>query len=162
MKALVATVLAVTLLAVACTTGASSDSVPEIDDGTRAELAARAFTRACMDVICAGAPIYAPDSTPDAVRDAILDLYTDEVQYLTDSQVEERTNADGRFADGGILISTGPVHGTESGDVVAVDVGLSRGFREYVGRTYLFVWDGTEWADTSPDAVDVTVTSSVS
>ena len=151
---------AVALFFAACSPGAGAAPVP--DETVSAQLQARAFMRACQDVICSGAPIYAPDSTPDAVRDAILDLYTDEVQYLTDSQVEERTNADGRFADGGILISTGPGHGTESGDVVAVDVGLSRGFREYVGRTYLFVWDGTEWADTSPDAVDVTVTSSVS
>jgi len=161
MKALVATVLAVTLLAVACTTGASSDSVPEIDDGTRAELAARAFTRACMDVICAGAPIYAPDSTPDAVREEIL-AFTDEVEYLDEDQTDQKADADGRFADGAIMIRIGTVHGTERDDVVAVDVGLSRGPHDFVGRTYLFAWNGALWDDTSADAVDVTTTTSVS
>ncbi len=135
--------------------------MPEIDDGTRAELAARAFTRACMDVICAGAPIYAPDSTPDAVREEIL-AFTDEVEYLDEDQTEQKADANGRFPDGAVMIRVRTVHGTERDGVVAVDVGLSRGPHDFVGRTYLFVWDGAQWNDTSADAVDVTTTSAVS
>jgi len=161
-KVIAGVLLLIALVAGACTGGAGVAPAPALDEVATAQLQARAFMRACQDVICAGAPIYAPASTPEPVRAAILSTYTDEVRYLSESQVEERTNADGRFADGAILIDAGSVHGTERDNVVAVDVGLSRGFRDYVGRTYLFVWNGTEWADTSADAVDVSTTSSVS
>ncbi len=117
--------------------------------------------RACRDVICAGAPIYAPDSTPDSVRMALLQ-YTDEVQYLTQPQIEQRYSPEGRFEDGATFIGVESVQSTERADVQGVNVSISRGRYDFVGRTYLFQWDGGVWVDASPDAVDVTVTSSVS
>jgi hypothetical protein len=161
MKSVVAVLVAVVLFGSGCSQD-SDATPPRIDDTTAAQLQARAFQRACIDVICAGAPIYARDSTSDAVRDAIAAQFTDEVQYLSDSQLEQRTDTDGRFPDGATLISVESVRSTSRADVKRVDVGISKGYRDYNGRTYLFVWKDDEWTDTSPDAVDVTVTSSVS
>ncbi len=154
-------VLSMSLFVAACTSGDSTRSIPSIDAPTSAEIEARAFMRACRDVICAGAPIFAPDSTSDSVRQAIIQ-FTDEVEYLSRSQVEEMYSSEGRFEDGATLIGVGRVVGTEREDVRGVNVSVSRGFNDSVRRTYLFLWDGKEWVDTSPDAVDVTVTSSVS
>ena len=162
----IAVAAAVLIVALASVTGCSptddAQPVPAIDESTAVELQVRAIQRACQDVICSGAPIYAPDSTPDAVRKAILETYTDEVEYLSESEMEKRTNSDGRFADGATLIVVESVGSTERDAVKAVHVGISKGFRDFNGRTYLFVWNGTEWADASADAVNVTATSSVS
>ncbi len=153
--------IAVLLIAVGCSSSDESDPAPTIDAATGVDLQVRAFMRACQDVICSGAPIYAPDSTTAELRQAILETYTDEVEYLSESEMEKRTNSDGRFADGATLVAVESVRGTERDDVKAVNVGISRGFRDFNGRSYLFVWNGTEWADASADAVNVTVTSSV-
>ena len=155
-------VLSMSLFVAACTSTDSTGSIPSIDASTSAEIEARAFMRACRDVICAGAPIFAPDSTSDSVRQAIIIQFTDEVEYLSRSQVEEMYSSEGRFEDGATLIGVGRVVGTEREDVRGVNVSVSRGFNDSVRRTYLFLWDGKEWVDTSSDAVDVTVTSSVS
>lgn len=149
------------LVAAGCSSSDDSDPPPTIDAATEVDLQVRAFMRACEDVICAGAPIYAPDATPDSVRQAILERYTDETEYLDENEIELRTSPEGRFVDGGLLISVEGAHSTERVNVVGVNVWISRGYRDNSGRTYLFVWTGTEWADTSPDAVSVTVTSSV-
>jgi len=106
-----AVIVVILLVGSACTITGSGKPVPEMTQELSAQLQARAFARACRDVICAGAPILAPDSTALAV---------------------------------------------------SVDVLISRGQYDFVGRTYLFVWDGTQCLDTSPDTVDVTVTTSVS
>ena len=161
MRAITA-LLVVAFLLAACSTNDDSRPAPAVDESTAAALQARAFQRACQDVICAGAPIYAPDSTPDAVRQAIFAQYTDEVQYLSESEIERRTSPEGRFADGATFIGVESVHSTGRDDVKGVNVSISEGYRDFNGRTYLFVWNGSEWADTSPDAVSVTVTSSVS
>jgi hypothetical protein len=159
------TIMAVLVVASLCAACSDSDDAlpaPAVDASTAAVLQARAIQRACQDVLCAGAPIYAPDSTPDEVRQAILAQYTDEVKYLSESEIVQRTSADGRFAGGATMIGVRGVLNTERDDVKGVNVWISKGSRDFNGRTYLFVWNGSEWADTSPDAVSVTVTSSVS
>ena len=45
---------------------------------------------------------------------------------------------------------------------MAVDVGLSKGLHDFVGRTYPFEWDGEQWINVSADSVGITVTSAVS
>lgn len=155
-------VVVVLLVGSACTTTDSVASVPPMTDELSVELQARAFMRACRDAICAGAPILAPDSTPPAVQAAIIEQFTDEVEYVKISQLDERYSADGRFDSGAVMIDVQTVGTTERADVIGVDVWISHGRYEFVGRTYLFLWNGTEWVDTSPDAVDVTVTTSVS
>lgn len=154
--------LVATLLVAGCSTTDESRPVPDVEASTAVELQSRAFQRACQDVLCAGAPIYAPGSTPEPVRNAIVAQFTDEVEYLNDSEIEERTSSEGRFFDGATLISVESVRSTAREDVKGVDVGVSRGYRDFNGRTYLFLWSGGQWVDTSPDAVNVTVTSSVS
>ena len=162
MRPIIALLVVASLLLVGCSTTDEAEPVPDVNASTAAELQARAFQRACQDVICAGAPIYAPDSTPEAVRAAIVAQFTDEVQYLSESEIEQRTSPDGRFSDGATLISVEGVQSTGRDDVKSVNVGISKGYRDFNGRTYLFLWNGDQWSDTSPDAVDVTVTSSVS
>ena len=161
MKTIAVVTLSISLLITACVSSGSVVPIPTLDSSASAELQAGAFMRACRDVICAGAPIYAPDSTPDSVRTALLQ-YTDEVQYLSPSQIEERYSREGRFEDGATLIGVEGIRSTERADVQGVNVSISRGRYDFVGRTYLFLWDGGAWVDASPDAVDVTVTSSVS
>jgi len=126
-----------------------------------AELQARAFVRQCGGVGCAGRPILASDALPAEVRDAISG-FAGEVEYIDLSKIDDLYGPDGRFSDGTILIEVGTVHSTERDDVLGVDVTLVRGFMDVKVQTYLFLWDGTEWVDTSPDAVDVTVTTGVS
>jgi len=111
--------------------------------------------------MCSGWPIYAPDSTSESVRAAVLP-FTDEVEYLSPIQLDERYSDAGRFSDRATWFDIGAPQATEQADVLGVDVWISRGRYDAERRTYLFLWDGTEWIDTSPDAVDVTVTSSVS
>lgn len=162
MRSIVSLLVVASLLMVGCSTSGSSHPAPNIDASSAAELQARAFQRACQDVICAGAPIYAPDSTPEPVREAIVAQFTDEVEYLSESEVEQRTSPEGRFLDGATLISVESVQSTERDDVKSVSVGISKGYRDFNGRTYLFLWKDNEWINTSPDAVNVTVTTSMS
>ena len=162
MRSIIGLLVVVSLLVVGCSNGDESRSAPDVDAPTEAELQARAFQRACQDVICTGAPIYAPDSTPQVVRAAIVAQFTDEVQYLSGSEIGQRTSPEGRFFDGATLIRVDSVQSTVRADVKSVDVGISKGELDFNGRTYLFLWSGDRWGDTSPDAVNVTVTSSVS
>lgn len=162
MRMTLVVLIVVLLVTAGCSSSSDSDPPPTIDAATEVELQVRAFMRACQDVICAGAPIYAPDTTPNSVRQAILERYTDETVYLDEVETERRTSSEGRFVDGGTLIGVEGVHSTEQDDVVGVNVSISKGYRDFNGRTYLFAWTGTEWVDASPDAVSVTVTSSVS
>ena len=39
------------------------------------------------------------------VRQAIANQFTGEVQYLSDSELEQRTDSNGRFSDGATMIS---------------------------------------------------------
>lgn len=162
MRSIIGRLVVVSLLVVGCSKGDVSESAPDVDASMEAELLARAFQRACQDAMCTGAPIYAPDSTPQAVRAAIVAQFTDEVQYLSESEIAQRTLPEGRFFDGATLISVDSVQSTERADVKSVDVGISKGQLDFNGRTYLFLWSGDRWGDTSPDAVNVTVTSAVS
>lgn len=157
----VALVLVLLLAVSACTGTDSSGPVPVVTREVQAQLQARAFLRACQDVICAGSRTLAPDSTSPAVREAIS-LHTDEVEYLEVPGLDAFYTSDGLFLDGAVMLDAGPTHSTERADVIGVDVWISRGLYEFTRRTYLFRWDGTVWVDTSPDAVDVTVTTSVS
>jgi hypothetical protein len=159
MRAIIGLLVVASLLVAGCSTNDDSQPAPDVDASA---LQGRAFQRACKDVICAGAPIYAPDSTAEAVREAIVAQFTDEVQYLNELEIEQRTSPNGRFSDGATLISVESVHSTERDDVKSINVWISKGHRDFNGRTYLFLWNGTHWADTSPDAVNVTVTSSLS
>jgi len=141
--------------------GACSDSASELTPEDIATVQATAFAVACLEVLCPGAPILAPDTLPDDVREAIRSGFSDEVEYVSDTSLEARTGDDGRFIDGAVLISPGEPYRPD-GSVVAVDVGLQKGYREYVGRTYLFERDGDGWTAVSPDSVNITVTSAVS
>ncbi len=106
--------------------------------------------------------MYASIDTPAPVREAIEKTFTDEVEYLSESSLEEITDTNGVFDSSGTLINVGNVHRTERNDVVGVDAWIARGLYNVVGRTYLWQWDGTVWVATTPDAVDVTVTTAVS
>lgn len=162
MRVTIGLLVASALIAAGCSTTGDTEAAPIVDASIAVELQARAFQRACLDVICAGAPIYAPDSTPEAIRDAIVAQFTDEVQYLNDPEVEQRTSPEGRFSDGGTMITVERVQGTARDDVKSVNVAISKGYRDFNGRSYLFRWNGSEWLDTSPEGAGVTVTSSVS
>lgn len=161
-RTIVVVLVAVSLAAAGCSSSNDAEPAPTVDSVTEADLQARAFMRACQDAHCAGAPIYAPDTTSDPVRQAIVEQHTDEVLYLSQSEIEARYSSGGRFNDGATMFDAQSVHRTERDDVRRVDVWISRGQFDFLGRTYLFLWDGTQWVDTTPDAVNVTVTSSVS
>ncbi len=98
---------------------------------------------------------------PDDAREAIRSGFSDDVEYVSEASLDARTGDDGRFVDAAILISPGMPYQAD-GDVVAVDVGLQQGFRDFVGRNYLFRRDGQGWVGVSADSVGITVTSSVS
>lgn len=151
-------VLALVIGVMAC---ACSGSTSELTQDETATLRAAAFSVACLEVLCPGSPILAPDALPDDVRGAIRPGFSDEVEYLSEASLEARTGDDGRFVDGAILISPGEPYQPNDG-VVAVDVGLQKGYRDYARRTYLFERDGDRWIAVSADSVGITVTSAVS
>jgi hypothetical protein len=159
MKALALLVIGVAVTA--CTLSGSSEPAPSVDEATATELQARAIMRACRDVVCAGAPIYAPESTSEQLRAELL-KHTDEVRYVSATEVESATSSSGRFDDGATMFEAESPHDTAKANVVGVDVWITKGFQDAARRTYLFAWDGTEWIDTTADASGVTVTSSVS
>jgi hypothetical protein len=159
MKAVALLVIGVAVTA--CTLNGSSEPAPSVDEATATELQARAFMRACSDVVCAGAPIYAPESASEQLRAELL-KHTDEIRYVSATEVESATSSSGRFDDGATMFEAGSPHDTANADVVGVDVWITKGFQDATRRTYLFAWDGTEWIDATSDASGVTVTSSVS
>jgi hypothetical protein len=138
-----------------------SESKSELSSEDIATVRATAFSVACLEVLCPGAPILAPDTLPEDVREAIRTGFSDEVEYVSEASLEARTGVDGRFVDGAILLSPGMPYQPD-GDVVAVDVKHQQGFRDFVGRTYLFERDGDGWVSVSADSVGITATSSVS
>ena len=131
MRATIGFLVVALLLVAGCSTNGDSEAAPDVDALTTAQLQARAFQRACLDVICAGAPIYAPDLTPETVREAIVAQFTDEVQYLKESEIEQLTLPDGRFSDGATLISVESVQSTGRDDVKSVNVAISKGYRDF-------------------------------
>lgn len=145
-------------LAVACTNGIQ---VPAIDDETSAELRARTVWSACLDVACPGAPVLVDSSTPEDVRQQLAQ-FTDEIVYVSAAETEDRAPFGERFPDGATLFGVDAVRGTEKADVVGVDVSISTGPGDFIGRTYLFRWDGSAWISASADGAGVTVTSVVS
>ncbi len=140
---------------------ACSESTSELTQEDVVAVRATAFSVACVEVLCPGAQILAPDTLPDDMREAIRTGFSDEVEYVTEASLEARTGDDGRFVDGAILISPAEPY-QPNGSVVAVDVAFQKGYRDSVGRTYLFERDGDHWISVSADTVDITVTSSVS
>lgn len=161
MRAILVMAALITIMVMSCTSDDTGGSVPLIDQASAGDLQARAFERACRDVICEGAPIWASASILDDVRRQISQ-FTDEVRYLTDSQLAEQASVDGRFETGATMFGVGRVRATERADVHRVDVSISQGPGDFFGRTYLFRWDGSAWLDTSADAVDVVATTAVS
>ncbi len=150
--------LACALVAVAV---ACSDQAPPLDGEQATAVQAHAFAVVCLEVLCPGAPILALDTTTNDLRDAIRDGFTDEVEYVAENSLGARTGDDGRFVDGALLITPGEAYATDA-ELVAVDVGLSKGVHDFVGRTDLFEWDGEQWINVSADSVGITVTSAVS
>lgn len=151
--------LLVVLVLVGCR---STPAPPGLTEGDAVGLQARAFRRACADVICAGLPIYAPADLSAPFR-AALRSFTDEISCLTPDQIETLTDPDDAlFKDCGTLFDADRPWVASNPAVVGVDVFIVRGFNNVVGRTYLFEWDGVSWQDATPDRAGVTVTSSVS
>lgn len=126
------------------------------------QLQARAFQSACLQVGCAGFPIYAPLDTPASLRSTTAEIFTDEVEYIALTTAEERTGDNGQFENNATMFDKGEVHRTGRADVVGVDISIEQGFGNVSIRTFLFLWDGTGWVDSSPDETGVTVTTSVS
>jgi hypothetical protein len=140
----------------------STPAAPPLTEADAVEFQARAFRRACADVICAGLPINAPADTPAPLR-AALRSFTKEISYLTPDQLVALSDSDSAlFEDRGTLFDVDRPWVASDPGVVAVDVFIVRGFDNVVGRTYLFEWDGVSWQDATPDGTGVTVTSSVS
>lgn len=151
--------LLIGLTLVGCRT---APTAPALTEAAAVELQVRAFQRACVDVICAGLPIYAPSDTAAQLRAALLS-FSSEIRFLTPDQVEALTEPDDAlFEDRGTLFDVDQPSVTSDPAVVGVDVFIVRGFDNVVGRTYLFEWDGAAWQDATPDGAGVTVTSSVS
>jgi len=117
-----------------------------VDLQARAIARARPGPRLCM----------AEEGTPAELRVALAPFY-DEILYV---------EIDDQFApsvgwDHCTLVSATPVRRLGPG-VIGVDVWVLRGFLNGIGETYLFRWDGTAWADTTPEETGVTVTTAVS
>ena len=150
-----------TLIIGGCSEQTSGEQAPTFSEVPQAELRARAIWSACTEIVCSGAPILVTSSTPDDVRTELAQ-FTDEIRYVTTSEVEAMAPLGARFPDGAALFESKPPQPTAKSTVVGVDVWIYRGPGNLVGRTYLFQWDGSQWNQASPVATGVTVTSVIS
>ncbi len=127
------------------------------------ELAARAVLRAAADVGWSGAPLMLPISTPSDLRDAIDEAFTGEVRLVSSADLRAFSAEDEfRFDNGGVFFSVSRPEPTERAGVVAIDVSIQRGLRDFYVKTYLFRWSGSAYEDATQDDTGVTVTTSVS
>lgn len=146
-----------------CTTATSSP--PAIDDAANVDLQVRAIIRACENAMCGEDPIYVSDEVSDRLRSALVDEFGDQVVFPSMEDSESRVNQEGQYDPPATSIEVEPVASTNDEAIVGVNVWTSRGTFDGFGQTYLFVWTGTAWADTTPGAPDsgnVTVTTAVS
>lgn len=146
-----------------CTTATSSP--PAIDDAANIDLQIRAIVRACENAKCGDDPIYVSDDVSDRLRSALVEQYGDQVVFPSIEDSESRVNKDGQYDPPATSIGFEPAAPTDNDAVVGVNVWTGSGIFDGFGQTYLFVWTGTTWADTTPGAPEsgsVTVTTSVS
>lgn len=146
-----------------CTTATSTP--PAIDDEANIKLQVRAVVRACEDAMCGDDPIYVSDEVTDRLRSALVDEFGDQVAFPSMEDSGSRVNQEGRYDPPATSIEVEPVAPTNDETIVGVNVWTAKGVFDGFGQTYLFVWTGTEWADTTPatpDSGNVTVTTAVS
>ena len=151
-------VVIVALLSLSCS---AANDPPVLDGAVSARLEARAIWQACSDMACAGSPIFVSASTSEAVR-AELAESTDEIQYLSATELEALAPGDEMFPDRATSSAASRPQTLGESGVVGVDVSISKAPWDLLIRTYVFRWDGDAWVSTSADAVGVTVTSTVS
>ena len=136
---------------------------PEVE----ADLIVRAIARTCDQ--CAGGPVFVINQLqrgdppviripmPESVMRAI-DAGFAGVRFI-DPSAEAALVEDGEFTGSIVTVSSVLDFG---GDIVGVDVGLSRAPHDFRAETVLFIWNGQRWEDVSAGETDVTVTTTVS
>jgi hypothetical protein len=143
--------------------GASATSADAPVPSEDAELGARAILRAAADVGWSGAPLLLPTDTPADLRDAIAQAFTDEIQFVSGADLRAFSTEDEfRFDNGGVFFDVSRPEPTERAGVVAIDVTIQRGLRDFYAKTYLFRWTGSAYEDATQEDTGVTVTTSVS
>lgn len=140
---------------------ATAGDVPVLDQDS--ELRARAVLRAAADVGWSGTPLMLPIGTPSDLREAIDEAYTDELQLVSRADLQALSTQDEfRFDNGGVFFDPSRAEPTERAGVIAIDVTIQRGLRDFHVKTYLFRWSGSAYEDATQEDTGVTVTTSVS
>lgn len=149
------------LLGAACSSD-KAEPVPDLDDQTRIELQARAFARACSEASCDTGSVYASNDVPAELQTALIETVSPQIVFLSQSEIDQKFDTDGTAASSEIFVDPQGVDATSRSDVRGVDVWVASGPGDWSAKTYLFLWDGTAWINTTDDETGVTVTSSVS
>lgn len=159
--------MAVLLVLAACSS--SSDAAPLIDvlPETMAHLSAEAVAIACSPC---GGPFLMRDQLLDSntlagdeeamsqfTRAAVAERFPD-VEFVDSEGAGLAMGPDG-FAEVVVVSVSSPKAITNNG--IAFEVGVSDA-GEFLGRTVLFGWNGTEWERADPEDLGITVTTSVS
>ena len=150
------------LLTTACSGSPSATTTsPDLSTATAVELQAQSVMAACLESGCAGSPIYMRDTTDPELFAAVMDLLGDEVRLISTAEEEALVGEDGRYADGGTVLSVEGAVQLLDNDVAGVDVFRWQGRFEGLGKSFLFRWDGTRWIATTQEETGVVVTTAV-
>lgn len=133
----------------------------DLDAQTAAHLQARAIEAACSDAPCGNRPVLVARDSSQELRDALATAIPNEVRHFASLFSDALLGPDGLYLDGATaVVPSAPYELGEN--AVAVDVWTHTGRLHGLGKTHLFLWDGTAWAETAADEVGVTLTTSVS
>jgi len=133
----------------------------DLDGDTEAQLHVQAIVAACREAACGDRPVLLSRDTSQQLRQALAAFLPNEVRYFDELFAEALLGLDGLYLEGATaVVLSAPYELGES--AVAVDVDTHRGPLHGLGKTYLFLWDGVTWTETTADEIGVTLTTSVS
>ncbi|MEX2622190.1 MAG: hypothetical protein WD651_00515 [Acidimicrobiia bacterium] len=133
----------------------------DLDLQTEAQLQALAIAAACREAACGDRPVLVPRDTSQDLRQALAASLPNEIRYFDDLFAEALLGPDGFYLDGATAAVTSAPY--ELGEkAIGVDIWTHKAQLHGMRKTYLFLWDGTAWTETTADEVGVTLTTSVS
>lgn len=107
-------------------------------------------------------PVCVSVDTSPQLRDAITAIFPVEVEYYTTSDDLKVGGDDPSNPSYRCTVLWPREVRTYRPGVIGVDVWVSESDFDLLAQTYLFRWDGSQWAETTPDETGVTVTTTVS
>jgi hypothetical protein len=141
-------------------TGLSTTTVPALSDDQANRLRVRAMLRA-WETFEVHAPMCMSAEASPGLRAEVVRTFPQDAEYFDDIENIRDGAGTGYRCTVVSPSEVKAIYGDGSG-LVGVDVWVITGDLAGSARTYLFVFDGSKWLDTTPEESGVTVTSAVS